>query len=137
MFRIFGPGLVGFVLVALWIYCILDVIATDETLIRNLPKWPWLIIVFLIPEIGSIAWLALGRPQFAGWRPGDTTPRRARSVRGPEDDPDWLRHPGGRGIPDRAPDREADRARRLQAWEDELSRRESELRRREDGDPTP
>ena len=127
MFRIFGPGLVGTLLVLLWIYCILDVIATDEVLMRNLPKWPWLIIVFFLPEIGSIAWLALGRPQFAGWRPGDTTPRRSRSVRGPEDDPDFTRHPSGRDSGD-------DRW-RLQAWEEELRRREDDLRRREDGGP--
>ena len=135
MFRLFGPGLFGVALMVLWIYCILDVIATDESLVRNLPKLPWLFIVIFLPTVGSVAWLALGRPQFAGWRPGDTSPRQARPVRGPEDDPDWLRHPGGRGAPSGGPDGSTERARRLQAWEDELRRRESELRRREDEGP--
>jgi hypothetical protein len=90
MVRLFGPGLVGFLVFALWVYCVLDVIATDAVLIRNLPKVTWLVIVLIFGPLGSIAWLAVGRPQFAGWRPGDTTPRRPpRRYTGPEDRPDF------------------------------------------------
>lgn len=123
MIRFAGGGLIGFLLIALWLYCIFDVIATDEILIRSLPKMAWLFIVLLIPSIGSIAWLALGRPQYAGWRPGDTEGRATRRVVGPEDRPDFR---PGSGSAD---------AGRMQAWEDDLQRREQELRRRKPEDP--
>ena len=104
--------------------CIFDVIATDETLVRSLPKMAWLFIVIVLPDIGSIAWLALGRPQFAGWRPGDTEGRATRRVVGPEDRPDFSPSGGG--------PRDTDR---LQAWEADLQRREQELRRQKPEDP--
>ena len=90
MIRLFGPGLLGLVVLALWLYCIFDVISTDDALVRNLPKLVWLLVVLFIPTIGSIAWLALGRPLYAGWRPGDTSrrpPRRGGEC--PDDDPNW------------------------------------------------
>lgn len=90
MFRVVGPGLVGLLIFGLWIYCVLDVIASESMLIRNLPKTLWLLIVVFLPTVGSVAWLALGRPLHAGWRPGDTTRRRpVRRAYGPEDDPHW------------------------------------------------
>jgi hypothetical protein len=119
--RVFLPGIGGFVLIALWIYCIFDVIASEESLIRNLPKTMWLLIVFFIPDVGSIAWLLLGRPAFAGWRPGDTSTRPVRQYRGPEDDDRWS---ATRTPP---PTSTADED-RLKAWEDDLARRERELR---------
>ena len=126
MIRLAGGGLIGFLLIALWIYCILDVIATDEVLMRGLPKMAWLIIVVILPDIGSIAWLALGRPVFAGWRPGDTTGRQTRRVVGPEDRDDF---PSSKSS---SSDRE-----RLEAWEADLKRRERELRRDGPEDPPP
>jgi hypothetical protein len=93
MFRLFLPGIAGFVLFALWLFCIFDVIATDESLARNLPKMVWLLLVILVPTIGSIAWLALGRPRYAGLRPGrtDVRPPPPRTVRGLEDSEEWER----------------------------------------------
>lgn len=118
--RLLGSGLLGFLVIAVWIYCVFDVIATDNTLVRNLPKLAWLLIVVFIPTVGAVAWLALGRPLYAGWRPGDTRVRAAPVVLGPEDS-------------SRFPSRVDDQARDLEAWEDDLSRRERELRRRPDG----
>lgn len=127
----FGGGLVAVLLLALWIYCILDVIATSEGLIRNLPKVGWLLIVIFVPTIGSIAWLLLGRPEKAGFAPGDTTYRpeprgglfdssssRSRGILAPDDDPGFLAQID-------------ERAKRLRDWENELKRREEDLRRRE------
>ncbi len=79
--------MIGFLLIAFWIYCIFDVIATDEVLVRSLPKLVWLFIVVVLPTIGSIAWLALGRPVFAGWRPGDTVVVRPAAWWGPRTGP--------------------------------------------------
>lgn len=129
MFRLLGLGFFGFLLLALWLYCIFDVIATEDVLVRNLPKGVWLLIVIFLPDIGSIAWLALGRPAFAGWRPGDTGVRPpTRRVSGPEDRPDF---------PTRASATDERDEQRLQAWEADLRRREEELRRRSQGEESP
>ena len=126
---LYGGGLVALGLLALWIYCIVDVISTDEALVRNLPKMVWLLIVIFLPTIGSIVWLLLGRPERAGFAPGDSgyraEPRagrqRSTGVMAPDDDPRFLAQID-------------DRAKKLRQWEDDLKRREDELRRREEGE---
>jgi phospholipase D-like protein len=72
----------GLVLLALWLFCIIDVIATDEWRVRNLPKWAWLVLVLLLPDIGSIAWLVAGHP----WASRDTAPRTRAAREFPEYD---------------------------------------------------
>jgi hypothetical protein len=121
-----GGGLLGILLVALWVYCIFDAISTDEALMRNMPKVLWLVVVILLPTIGSLAWMLLGRPIGAGLRPGDTSPQRpprrpAARPLAPDDDPTFLA-------------RLDEETRRLRAWEDDLKRREDELRRNDDED---
>jgi Phospholipase_D-nuclease N-terminal len=58
---LFFDGLVGLIFLGLWIFCIIDVITTPESQCRNLPKIAWLLIVILLMDIGSIAWLVAGR----------------------------------------------------------------------------
>ena len=88
-------------MLVLYVYSVFDVIASDNVLVRNLPKTTWLFIVLLFPGVGAIAWLALGRPMYAGWRPGDTTRRAGPGQwksdygqkprpRSPEDADDWT-----------------------------------------------
>ena len=113
-------GLFSLAFLVLWIYCIVDVISTDESLIRNLPKLVWLLIVIFVPTVGSIVWLLLGRPERAGFRPGDTTYRGAPRPLGPEDSPEFMSSV-------------EDRAERLRRWEEDLKRREDDLKRREEG----
>jgi len=56
-------GSVGSLIVlALWVFCLVDVITSDEYAVRHLPKTLWLIVVILLPLVGSVAWLAVGRP---------------------------------------------------------------------------
>jgi hypothetical protein len=114
---LFAPEGFGLILLALWIYAVFDCIATDESLVRNLPKGAWVMIVLFLPDIGSMAWLIMGRPMYAGWRPGDTTVRAAPRARGPEDSPGWST-----STPRQPSDRE-----RLEAWEADLRRREGRL----------
>jgi hypothetical protein len=116
---LFLPEAFGIFFLGLWLYAIFDVISSEEMLVRNLPKTVWLMIVIFLPDVGSIAWLLLGRPQFAGWRPGDTAYRPPPRARGPEDRDDW----GTRN----APPARADEADRLRRWEEDLRRREAEL----------
>ena len=56
-------GVLGLVILGLWIFCLLDVISTDEYACRNLSKTWWLILVLFFPLIGSIVWLVAGRPE--------------------------------------------------------------------------
>ncbi|MEV6880102.1 PLDc N-terminal domain-containing protein [Amycolatopsis sp. NPDC051128] len=56
-------SLLGIVMLGLWIFCLVDVITTDESSCRNLPKGRWLLVVLVVPLVGSIVWLVAGRPQ--------------------------------------------------------------------------
>jgi hypothetical protein len=112
-------GLVAAALLLLWVYCIFDVIASDSAVVRNLPKTMWLFIVILLPDIGALAWLLLGRPERAGWRPGDTTQREQR----------WSGGPKEARPPD---DKMLERDRLIAGWEKEEADRRQELRERVD-----
>ena len=121
---IFGEGVFGVALLFLWIFCIFDVIASEPAIVRNLPKLVWLLIVIMVPDVGSIAWLVLGRPRGAALSPGATWSRPHAQHRsapgpvGPEDSPHFLKS--------------IDEQRRLKAWEDDLRRREEELRHKDE-----
>lgn len=126
---IFG-GILGLVLLALWVWCVFDVIAAEESFVRNMPKVLWLLVVIVVPTVGAVAWLALGRPEGAGLRPGTSGSRGPRAYpapgprlpapRGPEDSPAFMSEL-------------EQRADRLRRWEEEHRRREEDLRRREEG----
>jgi hypothetical protein len=53
-----------FVLVPLilCIFCVVDAITARDDEIRNLPKVLWVLLILVFPFVGSIAWLAAGRP---------------------------------------------------------------------------
>jgi len=121
---LFGDGVVGLALLVLWIFCILDVISTEEVLCRNLPKYVWLLIVIILPDVGSIAWLLLGRPAGAGFRLGSQVGvyKPQKRAIGPEDSPDFLA---------------SMERKRLESWAQELRRREEELRRKENEGDNP
>ncbi|HLS44463.1 MAG TPA: PLDc N-terminal domain-containing protein [Ornithinicoccus sp.] len=73
---------------AFTVYCVVDVVQTDEDRVRGLPKLVWLVVALLVPLAGGISWLIAGRPR------GILQPRqqpRPRGPRGPDDDPDFLR----------------------------------------------
>ncbi len=52
----------GLVVLALWLFCLIEVIRSDDADVRHLPKLGWLLLVLLFPLAGSIAWLVAGRP---------------------------------------------------------------------------
>jgi hypothetical protein len=83
---------------ALTVYCVIDAFQTDQADMRNLPKVAWLMLVVLLPVVGPVAWLLLGRPrrgtppsqgQQQRWQ--DDQRNRDRRPRGPDDDPDFLK----------------------------------------------
>jgi hypothetical protein len=75
------------VLVALYIYFVIDVLRTPSGETRSLPKFVWLLLVVLIPILGGLLWLALGRVWPA---PGSRFGRR-RGPLAPDDDPTFLK----------------------------------------------
>jgi Phospholipase_D-nuclease N-terminal len=109
----------GLVLLALWLFCLIDAIATDEYRVRNMPKTIWVLIVLLVPTVGSIAWLVAGRP----W---DEQPRPATTGAGREF-PEYDRP--GRHIAQNSDEDEAF-LRQVRARAEEQRQRAAEERRR-------
>jgi hypothetical protein len=122
-------GVAGLVVLALWLYCILDVITTDEAAVRNLPKLAWVLIVIFLVEIGAIVWLIAGRPQArqaslpdkgnAGIPPEYDRPGRMPASN-PDDDAAWLMQLKARAEEQRQ--KAAEQAKRLRQQEDEPPR---------------
>lgn len=79
---LFFDGGFGFLLLGLWVFCLIDVITTDEARMRNLSKPWWLLIVLLFSDIGSVLWLVAGRP-WEGSRVADLPYRGSRSSGAP------------------------------------------------------
>ncbi len=123
-------SLVGVGFLILWIYCIYDVITTDEVLVQHLPKLVWLLIVVLLSDLGSLLWLAFGRPRIWHRRAQDPT-RRAGYVAGPTGQP-VVSSSGTYGNNPIVQYREEQALLRLR--EEQLNRREEELKRRERGE---
>jgi phospholipase D-like protein len=97
---LFGAGAFGVIVMALWIFCLVDVITSIEGTTRNLPKMGWIFVVLLLPLIGSILWLVAGRPegvsQGGRYRQDSSRfpeyDRPGRHVAGnPDDDEEFLR----------------------------------------------
>jgi hypothetical protein len=128
-----GEGLFGLAAIALWVYCIFDVIRTDEAAVENLPKMIWLLIVIFVPTIGSLAWLLLGRPRRAPFRLqslGQRAPEPEQQIGLAEPTMSPEEHQRRR---DEALRRhQAEREAHLRRREEELKRREDELKRREE-----
>ena len=83
------PRLILLILVfGLTIYALLDCARSEDSEIKNLPKWGWLlIIIFLGPQaaaMGPIAYLIAGRNR------STYKPKQKRRILPPDDDPDFL-----------------------------------------------
>jgi hypothetical protein len=72
--------------IAIQLYGLIDCAQRDDSEVRSLPRWGWLIIIVLIPTIGAVAYLVAGRPK----RPGGGGKKPKRTI-APDDDPDFLR----------------------------------------------
>jgi hypothetical protein len=111
-------GAFGLILLAVWLFCVIDVITTPPERCRNLPKWAWVVIVLLFFEIGAIIWLIAGHT----WEPkatvasGARRPARRAAV-APDDDEEYLAG--------------------LRARVEEQRRRAREQRRPDEQDPGP
>jgi hypothetical protein len=82
--------IVGFVELALLIFCLVDVISIYESRIKSLNKIAWVFIIILLPILGPILWLTMGKLRRDASRPQSAT--RAKAPVGPDDDPTFLRN---------------------------------------------
>lgn len=101
---LFALSVVGF---CVWVYTLIDCIRTDESRTRGLPKFVWVIVVILIPLIGSILWFTIGKERSGRAR----TVRPVTRQRAPDDDPAFL---GQIGL-------EQDREERIRRLEERLA----------------
>ncbi|WP_194815941.1 PLD nuclease N-terminal domain-containing protein [Nocardia sp. XZ_19_385] len=112
-------AVVGLITLALWVYCLIDVIMSPDSEVRQLPKGLWLVIIILVPTVGAILWLLLGRPVDA--KPRSTTryseyDRPGRYVaQNPEDDEEFLRRLKERAEAQRREARRQEDARQAEA----------------------
>jgi hypothetical protein len=115
MFRVLVP----IILVGIMIATIIDIIVIDRSRVRHLPKGVWIVVVVLLPLIGTILWLGLGRGRFeryAGPTSG-ATPRR--EALGPDDDPSFLDNLQQRKVNREQEERIRDLERQLSELDDE------------------
>jgi Phospholipase_D-nuclease N-terminal len=141
-------GILFLAALAVWLYAVLDAASSDRTRVRHLPKGLWVTIVLLTFVFGAVAWLAYGRPQGSAprrprlgssgrtaWpsRPGRIDERPSNGLFGrstgrpaPDDDPEFLA-----GLERRAME---EHEKLLGTWEEDLRRREEQLRRDVDED---
>ena len=96
-------GALGLFFLALWLFCLLDVITTPPQRCRNLPKLVWVMLMVVLIDVGSLLWLLAGRPRNGetadqpqaarAGRPGGrfaAGPRPARRASNPDDDDEFL-----------------------------------------------
>jgi hypothetical protein len=85
MFRLlFGLGVV---VVILTIYTLVDCAVFDRNRVRGVPRWAWILMIILLPVLGPVLWLLIGRGRRSNSGPAG---RVTRSI-APDDDPDFLR----------------------------------------------
>lgn len=92
--------------VVLLIYSLIDLTVTDDARIRRLNRILWIVIIVLLPVLGPLAWILMGKG-----------PRSAARVVAPDDDPSFGSRPT-------ISDAEADR--RIRDIEEQLRALEAE-----------
>ena len=80
-------GFIAVFAIALMLYAFVDCAMRDESQIKKLPKWGWLLVIFIFSSLGSIAYLVVGREGKLQKRTKKSKPR----IIPPDDNPDFLR----------------------------------------------
>ncbi|MFC0675826.1 PLD nuclease N-terminal domain-containing protein [Brachybacterium hainanense] len=95
--------LIALVSIGLSIFALADCIQTEDENVRGIPKWAWIVLIVLIPWVGPITWLLVGKDRssasgskgLAGafgprGADGNGGARRGRPL-APDEDPEFLR----------------------------------------------
>lgn len=94
------------IVLAFTIFTVVDVVLMHPSRVRGLPKPAWIALAILLPVVGGVLWLAVGRV-----RASEVGGAVRRGPVAPDDDPAFL-----------------DRLGREQAMEDRIEQLEQELR---------
>ena len=112
--------LLGIAAFALWVFCLVDAIGAPNDRIRNLPKVAWVLLILFFPLVGSIAWLAAGRPE--------GPERRSAYEREAPDFPEYDRRGRAAAVD---PDKDADFLRQVRERAEAQRKAYDEQRKRE------
>ena len=122
---LYGGGALLVVELCLVVYCVLNIITTPDSEVRNLPKMVWLLLVLFFPIVGGVAWLVAGRPQ----GPARSLPYKGNVGRIP---PEYDRP--GRAVAS-SPDDDEAFLRSLRERAEEQRRKAEQERRAREADP--
>jgi hypothetical protein len=82
-------GLFVVISLALTLFSFVDCAMREDTQLRKLPKWGWLLVIILFGTFGSVFYLVAGRN--GARTPGINKPKGKPRILPPDDDPDFLR----------------------------------------------
>ncbi|MYR08553.1 hypothetical protein GTV32_20570 [Gordonia sp. SID5947] len=116
----------GLIYLVILVIALIDIINTDDAVMRGMPKIAWVLLVVVLPLIGALLWLAFGRP---------TGEERRRPAPGAASEYPEYDHPG-RYIPaDPEADREFLQQLRDRAEQQRQAAREQQRQKQEPDDP--
>ncbi len=79
-------GIIAVLSIALTVFALADCVQTEDEKVKGLPKWAWIVLIVLIPWVGPITWLFVGKE-----RSGGTGRQQRKGPMAPDEDPDFLR----------------------------------------------
>lgn len=119
------PFIFSLLTIALMIFALIDIIMRRDDQVKFLPKMVWIIIVILLPLIGSVLWFALGR-EYSG--EGVRLPRMQRAAPpAPASVPAWA--PPATPVDTRTTEQQlADLDREIEEWRlrEEIAKRQKD-----------
>lgn len=84
-------GILAVLSIALTVFALADCVQTQDDKVRGVPKWAWIALIVLIPWVGPLTWLFVGKERSWGrGSSGSPGPRRDGPL-APDEDPEFLR----------------------------------------------
>ncbi|GLI30523.1 MULTISPECIES: PLD nuclease N-terminal domain-containing protein [Brachybacterium] len=84
-------GILAVLSIALTVFALADCVQTQDDKVRGVPKWAWIVLIVLIPWVGPLTWLFVGKERSWGrGSSGSPGPRRDGPL-APDEDPEFLR----------------------------------------------
>lgn len=80
--------------IGLAVYAVLDVLRSRDDEISVLSRTAWVVISVVLPVLGPVLWITVGRQRADGGGGGGGGGRGPRGPVGPDDDPSFLRDLG-------------------------------------------
>lgn len=80
----------GALVVGLIIYALIDCARTEKARIRGVSKALWILLILVLPVLGALLWLFLGKERVTRTWNGKSAQQSARPA-SPDDDEEYLR----------------------------------------------